>query len=411
MAETSEERSAARARAQASIDNMENRYDEQQRRSSNRMSGLSDLSSFSSKEGRGAARRPAPPPRLREREPELDPEWQVDEIHHRTNAFGIPKKLPPSQAPKYEWPPRDNEPLAAEPGDEAGDDLPSSLEQASDYGFASGGPTNALGLPVDWAEKRTQRPADQAQTLRFRHSSSEEVPTNALGIPVNWFEQRLAEEEARQQAIQEAPSITQEEIDEIKKNAREEGFQSGYEDGSKKGYDEGFKTGTAQGQSQGYKDGYADGQEKIKAEMADQVAFFAAAAEKLARPLELLDEQVASALVDLSVRLTRRLIPEMAQRSEGYILNSLKTALEQLPVFSEGVEITVSQRDADAILRAYPEEVRKEKGWRITVSKEMADGDLQVSSRDSTVSMTLGAQIDSLIREFIRANFTEGGRS
>ncbi|MBQ8707547.1 MAG: flagellar assembly protein FliH [Succinivibrionaceae bacterium] len=392
------DKDAARQRARDSVASLDGRYDQQSRRNSRR-ENPSDLSAFSPKDDAGA--RVPPPPRARTADVqyETDDAWTVDPAYRQTNAFGLPKKLSPSAALKQEWPPRD----AATPSGAAAPDHP--LAEASDYP-SNPGVTNALGLPMDWAERRTAIPQDQAQTLRFRHGSSEDVPTNALGIPINWFEQQLAEEEARRKAQEEQPCITQEEIEEIKKNAREEGFKSGYDDGSKKGYDEGFKTGTAQGQSQGYKDGYSDGQEKIAAEMAPSVEFFSSAAEKLAKPLELLDQQISSALVDLAVRLTRQLVPEAAKNSNQFVINSVRQAVEQLPIFSEGVEITVSEHDALILKKQYSEEFLQEKGWKIVVSKDCKDGDIQVSSRDSNISMTLAGQLDSLLREFVRANFS-----
>lgn len=399
MAERSfdNERQAARQRAQNSISNMESRYEEQKKRSEAR-TNLSDLSSFSRKDDAIQEDRPQI---VRRQSFEVDDTWEVNHSFRETNALGLPKKMSPSSALKHEWPPRD--PASDSISDASGEN---TLASASDYS-SSDVPTNALGLPLDWAEKRSSVPRDQAETLRF-HSRplSEDVPTNALGIPVDWFERRLAEEEAKRQKEEEAPHITQEEIDEIKNNAREEGYRAGYDEGNAKGYEEGMKTGTAQGQSQGYRDGYADGKEQIEKEMADSVAFFSQSAEKLAKPLELLDEKVASSLVDLGIRLARQLIPELSKNSTQLVVNAVRQAVEQLPVFSEGVEITLSQHDAEIVRKHFSEEFRAEKGWKVVVSKEQQDGDIQVTSRDSTISTALQGQIDSLIKEFIRANFS-----
>ena len=62
--------------------------------------------------------------------------------------------------------------------------------------------------------------------------------------------------------------------------------------------------------------------------------------------------------------------------------------------------------DSDEVRKHFSEEFRTEKGWKVVVSKEQQDGDIQVTSRDSTISTTLQDQIDSLIKEFIRANFS-----
>jgi flagellar assembly protein FliH len=395
------EQEAARKRALDSVSTMDSRFEEHQKRGNARMANLSDLSSFSPKNEDESSKKVLNPV-IRNPSVEIDDSWDVDAAYRETNALGIPKKMPPSAALKREWPPRDE---AAE-ASSLGASEENQLASASDYS-SSDVPTNALGLPVDWAEKRSGIPQDQAETLRF-HSRplSEDVPTNALGIPVDWFERRLAEEEAKKRENEEAPHITQEEIEQIKKNAHDEGYKAGYDEGSQKGYDDGMKTGIAQGQSQGYKEGYADGQEKIEAEMADSVAFFSQSAEKLAKPLDLLDEKIASSLVELSIRLTRQLIPELAKNSTQFVTNAVRQAVEQLPVFSEGVEITLSEHDADIVRKHFSEEFRTEKGWRIVVNKEQSDGDIHVTSRDSTISMTMQGQIDSLIREFIRANFT-----
>ncbi len=394
------ERKADKGRIEASLASLNNRFD--MKRKSDRSEDPGDLSAFAPK---GDDDADSSVSHVLRSSVERDRDtWEVNQKYRQTNAFGLPKNLSPSAALKQEWPPRDfnsaNESSASA----------TPLESASDYD-SDPSATNVLGLPKNWLEQKDNQPlGDQAQTLRFHNTTSEDVPTNALGIPINWFEQKLAEEEAKRQAEKEEPHITQAEIDEIKQKAHDEGFQAGYKDGNKKGYDEGFKTGSAQGQSQGYKDGYQDGQEKITSEMADDVAFFASSAEKLAKPLSLLDDQIATAVVDLSLRLTRQMIHELVPKSPSYVLNTLNQAIAQLPVFSEGVKIVVNQHDADIINKAYAAEDMKQRGWSVEVNKDFKDGDLQVTARDSTITMTLAGQLDSLIREFIRANFSEGAK-
>ncbi len=313
--------------------------------------------------------------------------WEDRPEYHETNAFGLPKKMRPSQAIKQEWPPKEETP--------AKEVIPEKEIEPS--------ATNALGLPKDWAETRV--PAKPLPRRPAAMIPQGEEKTNALGIPLHWFERQLAQEDEENQKEQ-IPAVTPEEIENIKKQAHEEGFAAGHSEGLAQGHQEGFAKGHAEGVEAGNKEGYDAGIARAQEDMADQVAFFATAAEKLAHPQQELNDAVATSLVDLALRLTRQMISFGAAKNGSYILDALKRAMAQLPSAQEGAEIVVNSHDAAFLNEHYsPEDLARE-GWNIKIDDTLPDGDLRVTARNSEITLKLSDQIDSLIREFIRANFS-----
>lgn len=319
-------------------------------------------------------------------------EWPDNPEYHKTNAFGLPKKMSPSAAIKQEWPPREE--IIQEPTTEVGEVINESKQK-----------TNVLGLPKDWAESRAPIKKEFTQMPPSMVADGEEK-TNALGIPLHWFEKKLAEEEEANRKKEEVPVITPEEIEKIKQDAYNEGFQSGVKDGFSKGHEEGLAVGNEEGFAAGQKDGYEAGIAQAQAQMADKIEFFGGIAEKLAHPLAELDNSVASSLLDLAIRLTKQMVTFEVDSSKQYVLTALHQAIEMLPVVNEGITITVNNHDATILLESYLEEDRQKEGWEVKVDDSLQNGDLIVSARDSEITMKLSDQIDSLIREFIRANFS-----
>ncbi len=391
MAESSNNPSSS---ASSNVEQMNQKFEEREKRANTirDFSSMEDFTSNNSDKRKVISE-------IREKKAVHIEEWPDRPEFHETNVFGIPKKIRPSKALKQEWPPREDGIVESDVA---------STENSETTSEESIEATNAFGLPKNWLENRSSRklttkPKPELSEVMM---AEEGEKTNALGIPLHWFEKKLAQEEAARKEQKKDPKITAEEIEKIKHDAHEEGFQKGKEEGFEIGHQEGFAKGHEEGLAAGTKDGYEAGIAQAKAEMAEQVAFFATAAQKLARPLDELDNSVASSLFDLSMRLTRQMISFGATHEGEYILDALKQSIAMLPAVKDGIEIIVNSHDAVFLKENYsPEELMKE-GWEIKIDDSLQNGDLRVSARDSEISMSLSDQIDSLIREFIRANFS-----
>lgn len=330
--------------------------------------------------------------------------WQEVSKYKSTNVFGIPKKKPYSEV-KQEWPPKEinDQPLMNVSNPLKSSDTNSSVPANIQDLDAS--QTNVFNLPKNFS--RNQVDSSQGWYKEKERpdylTPKDDEETNALGIPKHWYERQQAEEKRKEEKNKE-PHITQEEIDNIKKTAHDEGYDAGYQEGLKTGYDEGFRSAEAEGRTKGLEDGYAEGILKAKNELQEKIDYFSSIVNQLAAPRNLLDDSISDALVNLAINIAQQLVPVCIDRSKKYIVDNLNQALSLLPTLAAGVTIVVNSHDANIINSVYSQEYLTEKKWNIIVNDSLNNGDLQIEAKDSSLSVSTEQQILNLIKGFIAAN-------
>ena len=196
----------------------------------------------------------------------------------------------------------------------------------------------------------------------------------------------------------------EEEIEQIRVNAHQKGYDAGHRQGLKDGRDEGLPIGIEEGRKTGYEEGYAQGMEQAMADMREKIDYFDNVVKQFAEPLSNLDNQIADSLVNFALDLTERLVHLGVDRSKTFILTAVNEAVAMLPVVEEGVTITVNQHDRDILAEAYSDEELAKRKWTVMVENTMNNGDLLVEAKDSSISQTLEQKIQELVTAFISAN-------
>ena len=208
----------------------------------------------------------------------------------------------------------------------------------------------------------------------------------------------------KQREERTVPQLTEEEIEQIRVNAHQKGYDAGHRQGLKDGRDEGLPIGIEEGRKTGYEEGYAQGMEQAMADMREKIDYFDNVVKQFAEPLSNLDNQIADSLVNFALDLTERLVHLGVDRSKTFILTAVNEAVAMLPVVEEGVTITVNQHDRDILAEAYSDEELAKRKWTVMVENTMNNGDLLVEAKDSSISQTLEQKIQELVTAFISAN-------
>lgn len=336
--------------------------------------------------------------RLGRKKKYVEEDWPEIEEYKSTNVFGLPKK-DPVKVLKQEWPPRE---IKQNLTDDNGDVI-----------------TNALNIPKDFSTMLTSKNSLDSGDLEEQPSwfpeeskpdylkTQEGETTNALGFPKYWYERKQQELEKQRKSEKESnkvPQLTEEEIEEIRVNAHKKGYDAGYNEGLNAGHEEGFPQGVEEGKKAGFEEGYAQGMEQAKLDMQEKISYFEQAVQKLAIPMENLDNQIADSLVNFALNLTEQLVHLGVDRSKTYILTSLNEAISMLPTLESGVTITINQHDRDILAEAYNKEELDKRKWTVMVDNTMNNGDLQVEAKDSSISQTLEKKIQDLVKAFVSAN-------
>ena len=160
----------------------------------------------------------------------------------------------------------------------------------------------------------------------------------------------------------------------------------------KQAYEEGFEQGKKEGFSYGHKEALEEGRKRLQenAERMEQI-FHA-----LNAPFKELDEQVERELVALAVAIVKQLVRREIKADPNQILGVVREAIGILPVSSRNVRLVLHPEDAELVREAYitPE---AELGWTIVEDPILARGGCRVLTDTSQIDATLESRLASLI--------------
>lgn len=194
----------------------------------------------------------------------------------------------------------------------------------------------------------------------------------AAGAPAPTFEE-----------IDTPPNVqwpTAGEIEEIHRQARDQGYGRGLEEGRQEGHAEGQRTG----HEAGYRAGYEAGQAQARTE-AERLG---AAATQLEQALASLESNLADELLALALELARGVVRQEISARPETLLTVVREAMAQLP--HQHTAIYLNPEDA-SLVRSYLGDQLTHAGHRIHEDFKLKRGDCMLeaggSQLDATVAM------------------------
>lgn len=235
----------------------------------------------------------------------------------------------------------------------------------------------------------------------FENTQAAQLNTNALGMKHDWYE-------GKPNAVQveeiEPQPMTAEELDEIRQAA----YDDGYNEGKEQGYQEGLASGTSEGFSQGETDGHAQGLAQGLADGQHQVTEKAAVWEQLQTqmhtPLAAVNSEVENELIRVATGLAEELIKTEVSFNHDVLLQTLKLALDALPVLEQKITITLHPEDLAVINEYYSVEECDKRGWVLISEPMMKQGDLVINNEVSSVELLMEQRIKQMMRQFLITN-------
>lgn len=150
------------------------------------------------------------------------------------------------------------------------------------------------------------------------------------------------------------------ELENIQRQARDEGYQTGHQAG------------------------YQEGSQKAALEAQRLAALVAS----LEQALQGVDEQIAQSLLDLSLELAQQMLHQALKVKPELLLDVIKDAINSLPHFSPGAHIVLHPDDA-VIVRAQMGEQLAHSGWKIFEDAQITCGGVRVETAHSQIDATL----------------------
>ena len=270
--------------------------------------------------------------------------------------------------------------------------------------------TNALGISIDMVERRRaiinhQKELERRQAEQVEISKAHEILDEEL--------------EAEQSVAQ--PQVTVEELEQIRKDAFEEGKTQGYEEGKKQGYDdgynegntkgyqegldqgrqEGYQEGLAQGNEDGFLQGHNEGVESGQKVVLEQVERFRYLADALANPLRQVDKDVTDEIAYIISRLVKVITKKEIAKNADFLVNSIEKAISILPNAKKGATIYLNPDDLSVVQAALGSEYMQQQHYQLVEDPALEVGDVKVSNEESLIDWRIDDRIDALLNDFL----------
>lgn len=227
--------------------------------------------------------------------------------------------------------------------------------------------------------------------------------STAFGQPLEqvYQKQHAHEDEPETQEPEEFPTLTIEELEQIRQDAYEEGIKQGHE----QGYIEGFDKGVTEGKEAGYKEGLEIGKEQglndVKPLIEEKLQYLSQLIEGMAAPLNKVDESVEKQLVHLAKLLAEQVVFKELQTNPELILVALKKSIDALPMGEQGVKIHLNPEDLSLVEEAYGAEHLQQQHWQLVAEPTLERGGCEVKTAQSSIDMTLKTRINEIMEKFL----------
>jgi flagellar assembly protein FliH len=169
---------------------------------------------------------------------------------------------------------------------------------------------------------------------------------------------------------------------------RSQATAGGLADLQAEAYKEAFEQGLAEGRAAGHKEAKA------------QVERLAGMFYDLARPFEILDQEVEHELLQLAMALARQIVRRELKADPTQIIGIIREAIAALPVAARDVRVHLHPEDA-AVVREHLAPTESTRAWAIVEDPVMARGGCQISTATSRIDARLDVRLGALLSELL----------
>ncbi|MFC1518754.1 flagellar assembly protein FliH [Pseudomonadota bacterium] len=190
---------------------------------------------------------------------------------------------------------------------------------------------------------------------------------------------------------------TMAEIEQIRVEAEQEGFEQGQLDGLAKGTEQGRLEGLEQGHAEGFSQGEQQGYEVGLAKANEMLERLSGLVEQFEQPLLVLDAEIEAELLQLSINLTKSIVGNELQTHPEHILSVLRQGVDSLPIKKQQVTLRFSPDDAALVNQLYSEAQLAKNRWEIEADPSLKNGDCIIHSERSSVDLRVEARMSQAL--------------
>ncbi|OOZ42126.1 hypothetical protein BOW53_00665 [Solemya pervernicosa gill symbiont] len=187
---------------------------------------------------------------------------------------------------------------------------------------------------------------------------------------------------APKKAAAAPPPVTAEQIEQIQKQAHEEGF------------------------AQGQKEGLADAQRQIREKTSKLDKIMAS----FTRPMAEQDDELVEEVVELAMVVAKQLIRRQLKQDPGEVVAVVREAMAALPVSTSTIRLQLNPEDAEVIRNNLPS-AEGERAWSIIEDAALSRGGCRITTENSTIDSTMETRIAAVVAQLMGGERDEDQRA
>jgi len=219
-------------------------------------------------------------------------------------------------------------------------------------------------------------------------ASNRRIPPGELSAYERWELPNIGVSEnsvgrAKSQKVEEKiKPLTADDIEKIRQQAYDAGFEEGRQAGEIKGYDEGLISGKEKGVEDGVQQGLAEGQAKIELQLSELGQLVASLADPLASQQAILEQ----AVINVSMAISRAVIHRELGIDSSSIKGAVAYILSTMPKLESGSTFIVNSRDK-TIVQSLIEEL--ESTMELKVDDAISPGGCLIETSTQLIDYTV----------------------
>ncbi len=178
---------------------------------------------------------------------------------------------------------------------------------------------------------------------------------------------------SQQEEIHYSRLLTAEQIEEIQKQAYDEGYQQGFDKGEK----------------EGYQSGEQEVNQKLD-QMRSLIGFLEA-------PLTELDQEVVQQLLEMTTIIAGQVIRRELRADPGQVIAVVRECVKNLPIATRKISIQLHPDDASLVREAFSLESDMEQSWQVVEDPLLTRGGCRIEAENSKIDATVEQQLNRVI--------------
>jgi len=161
-------------------------------------------------------------------------------------------------------------------------------------------------------------------------------------------------------------------------------------------YDESY----ARGHKEGLAQGLAEGRAQAQAEVGDKSALLNGLLELLAEPLQQLDDEMETSIVDLATLIARHLVRRELKLDPGEVIAVVREAMANLPIASRHPTLHINPED-EPLIRDALGLGDEEPSWKLHADPLVSRGGCLIETDTSFIDATVEARLSAIITRML----------